>query len=452
MKLKLLSAVGLTAIMMAPSVAFAGDEQGWYLRGNVGYGIHTDMDFDGDIVGDVESEGDIAGSVGVGYAFGNNWRLEADYDYLWTENGQIDSIPGTYAKMETQTLMLNALYDFNDFGRWEPYVGAGIGLARGKIRAVANDFVSEGSYIDSPVCVGDKTWCSVADTDNSLAWQLIAGVGYDITENLTWDTHYTYMDADSFDYDSTKLTVASPTVGTYSNGSVDVDDAGSHTLVTGFRYRFGKSSPMVTCWDGSKVKMIGECPAEPVRTKLCWNNVEIPVADTCPPEPPTTQICWDGSEIGLDAACPAQPTVVCWDNTVVTDAAFCPAEPAPICGNGYRQEIIYYEFDKGQSAETRGAVERILDMGDFCKVDSVRVIGHTDTSGAASYNMSLSKRRAKDARDELIRQGVNANTITSEGKGETEPFVPTGDGVKEPLNRRTEVLIQMSEVSGITTN
>ena len=42
-----------------------------------------------------------------------------------------------------------------------------------------------------------------------------------------------------------------------------------------------------------------------------------------------------------------------------------------------------------------------------------------------------------------------AATITSEGKGETEPFVQTGDGVKEQLNRRTEVLIQLSETGRV---
>ena len=116
-----------------------------------------------------------------------------------------------------------------------------------------------------------------------------------------------------------------------------------------------------------------------------------------------------------------------------------------LCGEGYRQEIIYYEFDRGQSAETRNTINRILDVGEFCNVDNIRVIGHTDTSGSAAYNLSLSQRRAKDARDELVRQGISSAVITSEGMGETAPFVPTGDGVKEQLNRRTEVMITLSE-------
>ena len=63
--------------------------------------------------------------------------------------------------------------------------------------------------------------------------------------------------------------------------------------------------------------------------------------------------------------------------------------------------------------------------------------------------MALSKRRATDALNELVRQGINRNTITAEGKGETEPFVQTGDGVKEQLNRRTEVQITLGSVGAI---
>jgi len=117
-----------------------------------------------------------------------------------------------------------------------------------------------------------------------------------------------------------------------------------------------------------------------------------------------------------------------------------------LCGNEFRQEIIYYEFDKGQSAETRATIGRILDIGEYCNVENIRVVGHTDSSGDASYNLALSKRRAKDARDELVRQGINEARITSEGKGESELAIQTGDGKKEQLNRRTEVLISLGSI------
>ncbi len=454
MKLKLLGAVATAAIIATPSIA-AADDAGWYLRGNVGYGTHTDMDFTGDLVGDVESEGNGAFSVGLGYDFGDNWRLELDGASLWTDLGKIGNENSSFAKLRTNNLMLNAIYDLDDFGSWSPYIGAGAGIVRGEVTGVAHNFFNADNteVVQSRACTGNA--CSFKDTLDGIAWQLIAGLGYDISDKLTWDTQYRYFN--SSDLKSLEGLVQNG-YSTVGNGYTNLEDVGGHMLMTGLRYKFGSPTPMVTCWDGSEVKMIGNCPARPVMV-TCWDgsSFEEGSGGTCPaqPEPVRYVTCWDGSSVEEGTACPAQPQVTCWDGSIVSDSAFCPVETrsgqtvASLCGNQYRQEIIYYEFDRGQSAETRNTINRILDIGEFCRVDNIRVVGHTDTSGSAAYNLQLSKRRAKDARDELVRQGINSSVITSEGKGETEPFVPTGDGVKEQLNRRTEVLITLSEVGGI---
>ncbi len=197
----------------------------------------------------------------------------------------------------------------------------------------------------------------------------------------------------------------------------------------------------------------------------CWNGcMKLDLAD-CPPEPqPIQEVqCWDGSIVSDVSQCPVQQTVACWDGSLVNDASQCPAqivEPvtrsnmsvAELCGQEYRSETIYYEFDKGRSAETQSKIDRILDVGQFCNVESITVVGHTDTSGSASYNQVLSEKRASDARNELIRDGVNPAIITSAGRGETENVIDRGDGVKEPLNRRTEVLIKLSETGGMMMN
>jgi len=94
--------------------------------------------------------------------------------------------------------MINALYDFDDFGKFEPYVGAGIGYVRGKANLSAHDFPSVSDELTrNPVCIGarsasDASSCDANDTDAGFGWQLLAGLGYKISENLTWDTHYTY--------------------------------------------------------------------------------------------------------------------------------------------------------------------------------------------------------------------------------------------------------------------
>ena len=452
MKHRLILAVTSALFVTLPSVASAQDDAGWYLRGNIGYGTHTDMDIVGDIVGDVESEGHAAGSVGVGYDFGNNWRLEGDLAQLWTDNGAISQLPNTSAKLQTRTAFINAIYDFSDFGRWEPYVGAGLGIVHGASTLTAHDFPSAAlnvagvQSVNSPACRGGVA-CSFKDTDNGLGWQLLAGLGYAVTDNLTWDTHYRYMDSGNLNFEGSKA----PVLGSLTSANATLRDVGAHSLMTGFRYKFGqKATKMVavplpvaprafTCWDGSVVANASSCPAQPA------------------PEPVRTLQCWDGSIVSDAAQCPVRDTVTCADGTLVYDINECRATRSDVtlgelCGNEYRQEIIYYEFNKARSPETQSAIDRILDVGEFCNVDSVRVVGHTDTSGSAAYNLRLSERRAKDARDELVRDGVDAARITSEGKGETELFIPTADGVKEQLNRRTEVLIRLQSTGGVNFN
>ena len=455
MKHKLLIAAAATALMAAPSFASAQDGSGWYLKGAAGYGIGTDLDFTGGIVGDAEGEGNVAANLGVGYDFGNNWRLELDGNTLWNDYGSIAQQPASSAKLRTNALMLNALYDFDDFAKFAPYIGAGVGLVRSDASVFSHDFVRTDGLAQAvnPTCVGTRNGtdgfaCDFSDKDTSLGWQLLAGLGYDITENLTWDTNYRYMQAGDLDLVGNFFNAAT---GANTAGQVDVDGVGAHQLLTGFRYRFGgapaapKPAPAPApapapvadfqCWDGSVVFNSGQCPAEPVAA----------------PAPQPTVTCWDGSLVFDAGQCPAEPALVtCPDGSRTSDINFCATTDrsttiGDLCG-GNRQEIIYYEFDKGASAETRNTISRILDTGQFCNVDNIRVIGHTDTSGAASYNLALSKRRATDALNELVRQGINRNVITAEGKGETEPFVQTGDGVKEQLNRRTEVLITLSSV------
>ena len=61
------------------------------------------------------------------------------------------------------------------------------------------------------------------------------------------------------------------------------------------------------------------------------------------------------------------------------------------------------------------------------------------TSGAASYNMGLSIRRAEAVRAALVSQGMFESDISVIGLGEEDPLVATADGVREPQNRRVSI-------------
>jgi outer membrane protein OmpA-like peptidoglycan-associated protein len=67
------------------------------------------------------------------------------------------------------------------------------------------------------------------------------------------------------------------------------------------------------------------------------------------------------------------------------------------------------------------------------------VVGHTDSSGSNAYNVRLSERRAKAVADALVGQGVGQSALQVDWKGETQLAVPTPDGTKEPLNRRSTI-------------
>ena len=68
--------------------------------------------------------------------------------------------------------------------------------------------------------------------------------------------------------------------------------------------------------------------------------------------------------------------------------------------------------------------------------------GHADRSGTPQYNQRLSQRRADAVAAELVRQGVSRNEIMVTAFGESRPLVPTADGVREPQNRRVEIVLR----------
>jgi OmpA-OmpF porin, OOP family len=70
----------------------------------------------------------------------------------------------------------------------------------------------------------------------------------------------------------------------------------------------------------------------------------------------------------------------------------------------------------------------------------IAVTGYTDTSGTAAYNQKLSVRRAQNVANALVRAGAPQNELTVSGQGENNLRVPTPPGVREPQNRRVEIV------------
>ncbi|GBQ32483.1 outer membrane protein [Acidocella aminolytica 101 = DSM 11237] len=114
------------------------------------------------------------------------------------------------------------------------------------------------------------------------------------------------------------------------------------------------------------------------------------------------------------------------------------AAPAPAPAKTY---LVFFDWDKYNL--TPRATQIIALAASDSKTQNVttlKVNGYTDTSGAAKYNMGLSIKRAKAVAAQLVADGVPASEIEIHGFGETHLLVPTGPGVREPQNRRVEII------------
>ncbi len=116
------------------------------------------------------------------------------------------------------------------------------------------------------------------------------------------------------------------------------------------------------------------------------------------------------------------------------------AAPAPAPARSY---LVFFDWDKATlTPRAREIVKEAADNSTHVQYTQIEVNGYTDTSGQAKYNMGLSIRRADAVAAELVRDGVPKTAIAIQGFGETHLLVPTGANVREPQNRRVEIIIK----------
>ncbi len=117
------------------------------------------------------------------------------------------------------------------------------------------------------------------------------------------------------------------------------------------------------------------------------------------------------------------------------------AAPAPAIQPA-RSYLVFFDWDKATLTDrARQIVKEAADNSTRVAYTRIEVNGYTDTSGTPQYNQGLSVRRAEAVKAELIKDGVPLTAITTKGFGETHLLVPTGPGVREPQNRRVEIVI-----------
>jgi OOP family OmpA-OmpF porin len=343
-KSTLLRGASLAAITFALGLgagAVKADEStGWYVGalGGVNHAQSTYAEYDGlsDVLDYKKGYG--AGVLG-GYDFGP-FSLQADVIYRRNsaKAEQYDGIEYSQFGGSTTTIssMFSALYDINTGTAFTPYIGAGVGIAQVK-------FTRE----------------SVSDRKLSFAYQGVAGVNYDVAQNVVLGLEYRYFATPGVD---------GIDVG-YDN-PYDEFETRNHSLFFGVTYKFGEAAP-----------------------------APVPVVAAPPP----------------------------------------PAPPAPELARSY---LVF--FDWNSSSVTTEAATIIGEAAKAAKqlaVTRVELTGHADRSGTPAYNQKLSENRGAAVKNALVQLGIPADEITVVGKGEASPLVPTADGVREPQNRRVEIVL-----------
>jgi len=115
------------------------------------------------------------------------------------------------------------------------------------------------------------------------------------------------------------------------------------------------------------------------------------------------------------------------------------AAPAPAAARTY---LVFFDWDKATLTDrARQIIREAAANSTQVQYTRIDVNGHTDTSGTPRYNQGLSLRRANAVAAELVRNGVPQNVIAIRGFGQTHLLVPTGPSVREPQNRRVEIII-----------
>ena len=101
---------------------------------------------------------------------------------------------------------------------------------------------------------------------------------------------------------------------------------------------------------------------------------------------------------------------------------------------------IHFNFDKStMRPESAALIKDIAITLQHNPTWTLQIKGHTDSIGDTAYNRKLSAARAKAVADALIKRGIGANRLNSEGLGETQPKGNNATLEGRALNRRVEL-------------
>jgi outer membrane protein OmpA-like peptidoglycan-associated protein len=115
-----------------------------------------------------------------------------------------------------------------------------------------------------------------------------------------------------------------------------------------------------------------------------------------------------------------------------------PPAPPPVARKVF---LVFFDWDKDTiTPEGMAIVQQAAAAFRSGAPVTIQVTGYTDRSGSPGYNQRLSERRANNVANALSQFGVPRQAMVVSGRGENDNRVPTADGVREPQNRRVEIV------------
>ncbi len=98
---------------------------------------------------------------------------------------------------------------------------------------------------------------------------------------------------------------------------------------------------------------------------------------------------------------------------------------------------IFFDFDSSiLKSGAYSEIARVSNVLNQYPKTTIRVEGHTDSTGSESYNLTLSEKRAEAVKNALVQRGVDPLRIQAIGFGESQP-VSSSDAI----NRRVNIVI-----------
>jgi OOP family OmpA-OmpF porin len=152
-----------------------------------------------------------------------------------------------------------------------------------------------------------------------------------------------------------------------------------------------------------------------------------------------------GSTVSAESL--ASPTAIA---AYVTDVLLKPAPAAPVVRHEKNTLSASALFDLNKAILKDSGKAALKDLGEAikakgAKVVDINIVGHTDSTGTADYNMALSLRRAEAVKDYLIGEGISPSIIRVSGEGESDPVASNATREGRAQNRRVDITVGIQE-------